>query len=327
MANVNIVDAVNDMIDSVVESAKKEKVEYHEKLLILRQYVLNHSLPPNTSDNEFDVNSYSLRASVWKSLMGVGEIDVGEYESLVRKGPSREHLRIREDALRTFRHDSEFQTRVPEDKLVRVLSAFVHWSDGTPFYYRGGMNCLCAPFLYVMSEPEAFFCFRMLISKYIPQYAKYDKAIELSGANLGCKILSHCLHYIEPDLFEYLERHGLADATLYAFPTISTLGANVPPLAEILRLWDIQLGFGAHMNILFTLARLCISKDEIMSSTKPIQVLNGLIGPRRYESGQENNAEIIITKALALSKQLPEDLYWQVCEHTQHTISLPRITV
>jgi hypothetical protein len=156
--------------------------------------------------------------------------------------------------------------RVPEDKLVRVLSAFVHWSEGTPFYYRGGMNCLCAPFLYVMSEPEAFFCFRTLISKYIPQYVKYDKAIELSGANVGCKILSSCLQQVEPELFHHLERHGLGDATLYAFPAISTLGANVPPLEEILRLWDVQLGFGAHMNILFTLARLCISKDEVWTN-------------------------------------------------------------
>ncbi|EME29345.1 Putative mitotic check point protein BUB2 [Galdieria sulphuraria] len=327
MAQRCTVTTINDMVDSLVKSANEDKAEYHEKLSVLRQYVLKHNLPSNTSEEDLGEKGYSLRATVWKTLMGVGKIDVGEYESLVLKGPSREHLRIREDALRTFRHDSEFQTRVPEDKLVRVLSAFVHWSERTSFHYRGGMNCLCAPFLYVMSEPEAFFCFRTLISKYVPQYAKYDKAIDASGANLGCRILSNCLRHIEPDLFHYLERHGLADATLYAFPAVSTLGANVPPLAEILRLWDVQLGFGAHMNILFTLARLCISKDEIMASTKPMQVVNSLIGPRRYENGQENNAEIIIAKAIAIAKQLPEDFYWQLCEHTQHSISMPRIPV
>jgi len=58
-----------------------------------------------------------------------------------------------------------------------------------------------------------------------------------------------------------------------------------------------------------------------------MQVLNSLIGPRRYENGQENNAEMIISKAIDLAKLLPEDLYWQLCEHTQHTIGVSRIFV
>lgn len=104
MAPSSSVYAVNDMVDEVIQSANREKSEYDEKLSALRHYVLKNSFPSSASD--YDEHSCSLRGTVWKSLVGVGKLDEGEYESLVLKGPSKEHLRIREDALRTFRHGS-----------------------------------------------------------------------------------------------------------------------------------------------------------------------------------------------------------------------------
>eukprot|EP00871_Galdieria_phlegrea_P001297 jgi/Galph1/2168/GphlegSOOS_G857.1 len=303
----------SDKILQLAKDVYRDRSQVCESLATLRCYLLKHALP--LSANQFSSDgTHGSRAVVWKALLGVGKIDVSEYERLIAKGPSKEHLRIREDALRTFRHDTEFQERVPEEKLVRLLSAFVHWSENTSYYYRGGMNCLCAPFLYLMSEPEAFACFCALISKFIPQYVKYDKAVELSGANIGCKLLSSCLSYVEPDLFAFLEQHCLGDATLYAFPTVSTLGANIPPLEEILRLWDIQL-------LLVPILIFCLLfRDFLFQRMRPMQILNSLIGPRRYDDGYQNDAEILISKAIEIARKLPEDLYCQLSNHTQTTL-------
>lgn len=67
----------------------------------------------------------SLRGLVWKVLLGTIHTDSSLYTRLVRKGPSSEDVKIKEDTFRTFPRDEEFRRRVHEHKLSRINNAYV----------------------------------------------------------------------------------------------------------------------------------------------------------------------------------------------------------
>lgn len=67
----------------------------------------------------------SLRGLVWKVLLGTIHTDSSLYTGLVRKGPSSEDVKIKEDTFRTFPRDEEFRRRVHEHKLSRINNAYV----------------------------------------------------------------------------------------------------------------------------------------------------------------------------------------------------------
>ena len=93
----------------------------------LRRLVLLEGMPMGANDlNSHEFGRCSLRGLVWKALLGIGTVDVQEYTALVRKGPSENDSRIREDTKRTFSKNDDFIKRVPNEKLVRVLNAYIH---------------------------------------------------------------------------------------------------------------------------------------------------------------------------------------------------------
>jgi cell cycle arrest protein BUB2 len=75
------------------------------------------------------------------------------------------------------------------------------------------MNVLAAPFLYVMSELDAFYCFSLFITKHCPLYVQPA----LEGVHSALKLLDLCLKVVDPELFGYLRGKNLT-AELYAFP-------------------------------------------------------------------------------------------------------------
>ena len=54
-----------------------------------------------------------------------------------------------------------------------------------------GMNVLCAPFLYVMPEVDAFYSFSNLLTIHAPRYAQPN----LDGAHLGCNLVDEILKH------------------------------------------------------------------------------------------------------------------------------------
>ena len=141
--------------------------------------------------------------------------------------------KIKKDTNRTFKRNPEFQRRVPEEKLIRVLNAYVNQrrrrirkreerlereerearagrgsvsgGGGTrmrkraqmPDHYVQGMNVLCAPFLYVMPEVDAFYSFSNLLTIHAPRYAQPN----LDGAHLGCNLCDAILKHVDADLY------------------------------------------------------------------------------------------------------------------------------
>jgi cell cycle arrest protein BUB2 len=61
-------------------------------------------------------------------LLRVPNIDARKYISLVERGSSSLYQKIRNDTFRTFPHNVYFTHRVPENRMIRVLNAFIHGS-------------------------------------------------------------------------------------------------------------------------------------------------------------------------------------------------------
>lgn len=160
----------------------------------IRHEILTTPLPPDTV---LSPTSTTYRSIVWKVLLNIVDLDIASYLSLIAKGRSPSHDKIRNDTFRTLATDQGFKERVKEEKLIRLLDAFV-WkhrideedaeagADGCyEFSYVQGMNVLAAPFLYAcQSEVEAFRCFSRFIEYCCPLYVQPT----LSGVHRGLQV-------------------------------------------------------------------------------------------------------------------------------------------
>ena len=68
----------------------------------------------------------TLRGRVWRVLLGVPPTACLEYPQWLALGASPQAADIDADVTRTFRGDADFEARVPQQSLTRVLNAFVH---------------------------------------------------------------------------------------------------------------------------------------------------------------------------------------------------------
>lgn len=62
------------------------------------------------------------------------------------------------------------------------------------------MNVLLGPIVYIMNEPESFFCFQKLLDL-VPTYIKPD----LSGPLKGCALIDKIIERVDPKLFAKLK--------------------------------------------------------------------------------------------------------------------------
>ncbi|KAF8965522.1 hypothetical protein BGZ46_000574, partial [Entomortierella lignicola] len=221
-------------------------------------------------------------------------------------GKPEEYGKIRNDTFRTLATDRKFTDVVEEDSLIRVLCAFAWSSQGTSgenisFAYVQGMNVLAAPFLYTMSEMEAFYSYSNLIKHCCPLYVQPT----LQGVHCGIKLLEECLCKIDSELYDYLKLKKLS-AELYAVPSVLTICACTPPLEQAMQLWDFLLAWGIHLNIICIIAQLHLIRDELMNHASPMKLL------RRFP---DLNANKIIYHTMRMVKLLPDELYDLLVRH------------
>jgi cell cycle arrest protein BUB2 len=121
------------------------------------------------------------------------------------------------------------------------------------------MNVTLAPFLFVMSELDAFFAYSCLLQHHCPRYVLKN----LDGCHHGCDLLEKCLSLLDNDLHAHLTSRHL-HYHVFAFPAIATLLASMQPLEEVLRLWDAIFAFGVHLSILIFCSQLMLMRDELL---------------------------------------------------------------
>ena len=201
-------------INLTMEASDKVNVE-------LAEQILNGEILSNEKE---DPSTTSVRGMAWKALLKVKVVSSKKYITLVQKGASEAYGKIKNDTHRTLKTDEQFKLAVDEHMLLRTLNAFV-WdmkdknlsfaSDSSKclFFYVQGMNCLAAPFLYVMNEVDAFYSFSQLIQFHCPTYVQKNT----EGVRCGAILLDQCLELIDKELFDYLKSKNLS-AEIYAFP-------------------------------------------------------------------------------------------------------------
>jgi len=148
-----------------------------------------------------------------------------------------------------------------------------------------------------------FFSFSQLVKLYCPLY--FNAGIE--GAYAGLKLVDEILKVVDPELYSYLLSKNLK-AEVYAMPPVLSFSASTPPLDELLRLWDFLFAFGVHLNIISVVAQIVCMREELLASDKPNQLL-------LYRTLPPLDANLIITVAVQLVRQLPEELYQQLVVH------------
>ena len=170
--------------------------------------------------------------------------------------------------------------------------------------YIQGMNVLCAPLLYASrSESQAFATFHCLITQHLPAYTRAG----MSGVHLGLSLIDRLLHVLDPQLSVYLTGRGLS-ASLYAFPSVLTLGACTPPLLEVLALWDFLLAQGPWLNLLAVVAQVVSMREVLLKDPSPNRYLRSL-PPLR--------ADQTIALVTGFLERVPEGLLREVREHAR----------
>lgn len=300
----------------------EDKSKQEESLNEIRTLVLLEGLPPEIKEEEDNfVSRCSLRAKIWKLLLHVKNLDANKYASLVEAKSSKDYQKIRNDTFRTFKHgkiffylffflktekqfknlDEGFRSRVPEEKLIRVLNAFINSCSLSQITYVQGMNVVCAPFLYVMPELDAFYAFSNFIKIYCPLYFYAG----IDGAYAGIQILDEILQVVDSELYAFLDSKKIKPS-VFAMPPILSFSASTPPLEELLKLWDFLLAFGVHMNIVCVAAQIVLIRDQLMNSDRPNNLLRTL---------PPLDTNSILTVAISLVRQLPDELYKELVTH------------
>lgn len=251
-------DTIEKLLSQAAHKFRNES-DIHHGLKKLRRLILVNGLARDNPAEEIN-----MRRIVWKLLLSVHHISAQEYISVVTLGRSRVYDKVRNDTFRTLATDKEFNERVGEERLIRMLNAFawksLNASGQTRFTYVQGMNVLAAPFLYTMPELDAFYAFSSFIEKSCPLYVQPT----LEGVHHGLRLLDRCLKCVDPKLYAHLRGKNLS-AELYAFP------------CEACRRLRIQLTFSRinlfclHSSVVSSLVPLGLSSRVWCSFEYPLR--------------------------------------------------------
>jgi cell cycle arrest protein BUB2 len=207
--------------------------------------------------------SRNNRPIVWRLLLGLppltGKDSINGYLSLIRRCPSPDFERILDDSFRTCRGGVD-ELELDERKIIRILNALVCSPDADIRYIQG-MNVVLAPLLVTMpSEVDVFESFSVIINKRIPSYLATKN---LDGAHRACSLIDSCLAIMDPPLYKHL-RARLGSTELLTFSTVLSLFANLKPIEEVVRVWDVLMSMGFHFIILLVCSQHILARDVIL---------------------------------------------------------------
>ncbi|KAL9055089.1 MAG: hypothetical protein Q9162_003759 [Coniocarpon cinnabarinum] len=196
---------------------------------------------------------------------------------------------------------------VPQDSLSDAgMSSSAHGGQDTAAVgYVQGMNVLAAPFCYAArSEVQAFTAFNTFLKTQIPGYVRGGS---MEGVHKGTKLVDRILEVVDFKLAQHLQERHLS-AAIWAFGPVLTCCASVPPLPEVLSLWDFYMAYGAHLNLVCIVAQLVLIRDDLLKSARPNDILRQL---------PSLNAQAIKSMAVSFLGRIPDDLYAEIVSHAQ----------
>jgi len=242
-----------------------------------------------------------LRPQIWKILLGVETVDSAVYNHYIDKGPSSvgEHIKGYVDSFYSDWYDySEFYSAVPKRTVVQLINALVWWWEETECKNEfGEVFGHALVFLYTMpSEADAFHCLQRFVER-CPSYIQWGKTGDDTS---GKELLGKCLKHFDSSL------HALPTLHLYyANVSIETFSAHIQEPGQVVKLWDLFLSHGLHLNVLSILSEMLLNRDVLMGGTCLDKVLRS----------HTFTAEPVIHHALELEQQLPQCLLNELKGH------------
>jgi len=269
----------------------------------LRELVVCHGLPAETAEEAR--TGKTLRGKVWFLLLRAKGFFAADYLRWVNMGPSSSDGTIILDSNRTFGGDKAFKLRVTQQKMIRLLNTFYQSlsEKDIELQYIQGLTQWAGVLLYVMPELDAYSCMCRLVRHYCQTYCIKDipgcfHAIELFG-----KILKHA----DPELASYLEEHRSTPNT-YALQALLMLNCNGTSITEVLKLWDMSIALGMHMQVVFAVARVMLMRVELMEDDQPSTLL-GI----SWRGELDGNATVSL--GLNIFRSLPLELHYELMYH------------
>ncbi len=277
--------------------------------------LLRHSiLTSGVSATKEGMSDY--RIYLWLTFLNISPMSTDTYLGLIHRGRSPAYEKISNDVFRTLATDTLFKRRVTDASLTRVLNAtawriYDEQSSNPPSEfaqkykqstYLQGLNVLSAPLLYASrSEAQAYALLTCVLNEHIPTYL----SPHMSGVHSGLDLIDRILAEISPALSSHLLSKGLP-AKIYAFAPVTTLCACIPPLPEVLKLWDFLFAFGVHMNLVCVVAQLLMLKDKLIAEPQPGKILRNF---------PNLDADEVVKMSVFIVKDLSEELYRDVVMH------------
>lgn len=138
-----------------------------------------------------------------------------------------------------------------------LMRAHVLTKPAVGFLLCQGMNILLGPFLCIMSEVDAFFCFSTLMLRHCPRYVLKN----MEGVHEGGSLVDKLLAVLDPQLHAHLKSKQVP-IPISAFPFLSSCMGCLKPLSEVCRLWDVVFAVGFHFIVVLctTLVRDSLSR-------------------------------------------------------------------
>eukprot|EP01084_Bolivina_argentea_P088369 159558_1 len=244
----------------------------------------------------------SLRAKLWSVLLDFNCKEEGhkEYRKQIDKGHSIDYSsKILKDAQRTFLTSSEFNSRVSEFQIIRILNAFVHKNNKA---YTQGMDAIAGSLLFVMNESEAFQLLNVLMSIHFPLYFKSEKdsdhSTSLIGAYAGTYLAYDILKIYDEELFNHLSS---LHPYQYLFPLIASFQAISQPLSQMQKLWDYLFAYGVYLNPVVAISHLIVNRKKILNKSVAT-LLMGLLSQRKWMNGKLHAKNVIKISSMIANK-------------------------
>jgi hypothetical protein len=77
------------------------------------------------------------------------------------------------------------------------------------------------------------------------------------------QLLDQCIEYFDEELHNFLQLNGHS-AHDYAYFCIEGFSAYRQPARQVVKLWDLFLSHGLHLNVLAVVTRMLRKRDDIM---------------------------------------------------------------
>ncbi|KAI8055321.1 hypothetical protein BDF22DRAFT_676517 [Syncephalis plumigaleata] len=119
--------------------------------------------------------------------------------------------------------------------------------------------------------------------------------------------MDECLRILDRPLYDHLLDHGIFPER-YAYNALLSFTGCHKSISkqDHLRLWDAFLAYGIHINVLCVVAQLIKSRDMLLATDQPLNILSRGLDGDIYQT---------INDALSLSQQLPSELYDILTRH------------